>query len=158
MNRFVFLLVCLLITGCSTHLNNPPRVTLADMTIGDVTVFETTVEVKLRIANRSPEPLSIRGGRFDISLNGIELGEGLSRDSVTIPGLDSRELVVPFQVSNLTFIRRIQRLVEASRFEYSLDGKLFGTGFYDYSVEENNLIWDSNVDSRPARYDRYGTL
>ena len=114
--------------------------------------------MKLRIANRSPEPLSIRGGRFDISLNGIELGEGLSRDSVTIPGLDSRELVVPFQVSNLTFIRRIQRLVEASRFEYSLDGKLFGTGFYDYSVEENNLIWDSNVDSRPARYDRYGTL
>ena len=65
--------ICLtfaVVTGCSSMAPiEPLEVTLADVKITEVTVFETTLVAKLRITTPNPDPLSIDGGTFKLILD-----------------------------------------------------------------------------------------
>lgn len=64
---------------------DPPHVTLADLRVRDMTLFEQRYAVKLRVQNPNPVELPITGLEFALYLNDVEFARGVSRDAVTVP-------------------------------------------------------------------------
>jgi LEA14-like dessication related protein len=71
--------------GC-TSLGSiePLDVTLANLDITEVTVFETTLVAKIRITNPNPEALTIEGASFKLYLEDKKVATGTSKESFTV--------------------------------------------------------------------------
>ena len=83
-------IAALMASGCvSTEPLEPPGVTLADLDIIDATLFESTLDVAVRISNDNPEPLVIDGAVIKLQLNGIKVGKGASDERLELPRLGS---------------------------------------------------------------------
>lgn len=124
-NRFILIPLFLLLSACSMQHIAKPRVSLVDVQMADVSVFETSLLVKVRIQNSDPQPLRIAGGTHEVLLNGISLGSGESGKDMTIPGHGSATDTVRFYISNLTLFGKIQRLVNSSHLNYSIKSKIY---------------------------------
>lgn len=118
-------LLLFVLASCSTFQGTPPSVRLVDVEMGDVTLFETNLLVKTRIQNESDRTLRLSGTVHKLSLNGVDLGRAVNKESLTIPPLDSRVQQSVFRISNMSVLTRIQRLVEQQALDYSLDSKLY---------------------------------
>jgi LEA14-like dessication related protein len=63
----------------------PPNVSLTDLNVRDIGMFEQRYVIRLRVQNPNPQPLPITGMAYRVNLNDIEFGRGVSRQSVTVP-------------------------------------------------------------------------
>ena len=89
--RLAPVLLVMALAGCSSVTSTePPRVTLSDLQVSEVTVFETTLVAKLRVTNPNPEPLTLDGGSFELILDGKKVGSGAVQSTFTIERLDSK--------------------------------------------------------------------
>ena len=80
-----------------------PHVTLVDLRILDMTLFEQSYGLKIRVQNPNPVDLPITGMNFRLDVNDAELGRGVSDQPVTVPAYG--EAVVEIKlVSNLARI------------------------------------------------------
>lgn len=82
----------------------PPEVTLSDIMVEDVTLFETTIKVRMRVVNKNPQPLEIVGAEGDIHLNNSKMMTVVSGDSKSIPGFGSDVIEATAHASNLKMI------------------------------------------------------
>jgi len=115
-----------LLSGCaSLEQAEPPGVTLVDLRIADVTVFETSLEATVRVTNPNPEPLEVEGASFKLRLNGHKVGTGTAPAATTVPALESVTVEARFHLSNLAALRRLQELLESEAVEYGLESRLF---------------------------------
>ena len=90
----------------------PPRVTLADLRVLDLSLFEQRFEVALRMRNPNRFALPIQGLRYQLELNGETFANGASAESVTLPAYGEEVLrleVVSDLGSTLRQIRRWQQ-------------------------------------------------
>lgn len=78
----------------------PPNVSVADVRITQVNLFEQRYGLQLRIQNPNPFSLAIRGMDFKVHLNDFEFARGVSRQAVTIPAY-GEELVEVDVISSL---------------------------------------------------------
>lgn len=120
-----------------------PDVTIADVRFGDLTLFETTAEFKVRITNPNDFPLRLNGASHSISLNDLTIGTGTSNESIEVPRLGSAVQTVTVHMSNLSLLRRIQTLVEAKDFDYEIRSTLYpagGFGLRRITVEEHGRV------------------
>lgn len=106
----------------------PPAVTLAGVELTEVTMFETTVQVKLRISNPNPEPMTLEGASFKLRLEGFKIGQGLSSETVTIERLDSTILNVTFHVNNAVALLQLKEIVEQEAVDYGIRAVLYTQG------------------------------
>lgn len=111
--------------GCASLGAEAPEVSLADVRLDDVTVFETSGRLTVRITNPSPEAVVVDGGTFRLWVDGRRVGRGVSDLRVEVPRLGTETLEMQFFVSNLALARRVMALLEEQSFDYRLDGKLF---------------------------------
>jgi LEA14-like dessication related protein len=102
-----------------------PDVTLADLKFTDLTVFETTGEITVRISNENPEPLSIDGAVFKLFLNGVSVGKALTSERVEIPRLGTSTLRATVHLNNVALITRLATMIEQPELEYRIRTKLF---------------------------------
>ena len=76
--------------GCSSMVSiEPLDVTLANLNITEVTVFETTLVAKLRITNPNPDAFTIDGASFKLYLEDKKVGTGTTKETFTVDRLDS---------------------------------------------------------------------
>jgi LEA14-like dessication related protein len=106
----------------------PPAVTLAGVEPTEVTMFETTVRVKLRISNPNPEPLTLEGASFKLRLEGQKIGQGLSSETVVIDRLDSTLLDVTFHVNNAVALLQLKEILEQEAVDYGIRAVLYTQG------------------------------
>ena len=138
-------LACLATSGCTTFGTLPPVVNLANLEITDLTAFETSGEVLIRLANENPEPVTIEGASYRLSINGLRVGQALSNEIVEIPALATAVQRAELTLSNIALLTRVQSVLEQRSFDYEIRGKLyvkssFGTrrmsveseGFFDF--------------------------
>ena len=147
------LLLALLLGGCASLMpqEDRVRVTIVDIRPLEATLMEQRFLVKLRLQNRSREPLAIDGLSFDLDLNGKAFASGVSNQAVTAPGFGEALLEVKVSSTLFGVIRQIQTLqnTEPKPFEYRISGSLsspdslFGLGF-----DERGEI-DLNVPANP---------
>ncbi len=143
------LVLTLLCVGCAAlEPTAQPDLTLVDLRISDVTLFETSAEFTLRISNENPDPLKLQGGAFKIDLQGIKVGKGLMSQAVEVPGFDSVTVDVPVHISHLALASRLRSVLEGGKVSYRLRATLYretamgrrrlrsvGSGIFDLSPQ-----------------------
>lgn len=112
--------------GCATtDTMAPPDVTLVDLDFVDATIFESTLDVGVRIFNENPEPLILDGAVIKLELEGRNFGKGASSERTEIPRLDSVVLRLEMHLSHIAVATRLKTVVESRMVNYSITGKVF---------------------------------
>ena len=102
--------------------------TLANVELTEVTVFETTVQVALRIANPNPEPMTLEGAAFKLRVEDFKVGRGLSAETVTIDRLDTALMNVTFHVNNAMLLLQLKEVLEQEAVDYGIQATLYSRG------------------------------
>jgi len=117
--------------GCTSMGSiEPLEVTLANLEITEVTVFETTLVAKLRITNPNPEAFTIEGASFKLYLEDKKVGTGTSKESFTVDRLDSSVVDVIFHINNASALLRIKDILEDDDISYGIRGGLYTQGTF----------------------------
>lgn len=143
MEKLATLLFAVILGGCAIMQPlEAPRVSLVDLRILDVTLFEQSYGLKLRVQNPNSVDLPITGMSFRLDVNDTELGSGVSDQAVTVPAYG--EAVVEIKlVSNLARLMDQIRGFEsgtAQSLRYRLTGNIsiasrLGALPFDYQGE-----------------------
>ena len=128
MKKLVTLLFAVILSGCAAMQDSleAPYVTLTELRMLDMTLFEQRYGMKIRVQNPNPVELPITGMNFQLDINDTELGRGVSDQAVTVPAYG--EAVVEIKLtSNLIRIFDQIRGLESGKgqsLRYHLSGGL----------------------------------
>ncbi len=114
----------LLLCGCSTAKG--PAVSLVNLRLTQATAFETTAAFTLRLSNESPSPMQLEGGAYEIYLNGLYVGEGLTGEPLDLPRLATATQEVTVHLSNWRLATRIKPILESQNFAYRIKSVVYG--------------------------------
>jgi len=100
------------LTACSGLPYNaiPPKVSVAEVDIKRLGLFEQRFDVGLRVSNPNDFDLKIEALEFELELNGRAFAKGLSRASVLIPATSSAVLRVDAIMQSQNLIQQIRTL------------------------------------------------
>jgi LEA14-like dessication related protein len=126
------LLILLAATGCSTYGSlEPLEVTLANVSIPEITVFETTLVAKLRITNPNPESLTVDGASFKLYFEDKKVGTGTASETFTVERLDSTVVDAVFHINNASALLRLKDIIAGDKeISYGIRGSLFTQGSF----------------------------
>ncbi|MFM1892496.1 MAG: hypothetical protein RLZ44_1573 [Pseudomonadota bacterium] len=117
-----------LLAGCAGlgKYRDPVRVTVSDIRVLETTMLEQLYAVTLRIQNPNEQPLAVRGGSFDLEINGRDFGSGVSDAQVTVPAFGDAKVEVRMVSTLFGMLRVIQSFQEREResLEYDISGRL----------------------------------
>ena len=134
MRRLSLLVVVVLVVGAigctSMGSIEPLEVTLANLNVTEVTLFETTLVAKLRITNPNPDAFTIEGASFKLYLEDKKIGMGTSKESFTVDRLDSSVIDVIFHINNASALLRIKDILEDDDVSYGIRGSLYTQGAF----------------------------
>ena len=147
MAAFLGATVLLAVTsGCaSMGALEPLDVTLVNLNVSEVTVFETTLVAKLRITNPNPEGLTVDGASFKLYLEDKKVGTGTTKETFTIDRLDSSVVDVIFHINNASALLRLKDILEDrdKEISYGVRGGLYTQGTFGtkkIKVEKTGLL------------------
>lgn len=124
--RLLIVVPAFLVLGCaSLGTLDSPELTLVNLELEDATLFETTLEVQLRIANPNPEPITFNGAKFKLTLEDRKVGRGMSPETVTISRLGTEVVSIPFHVNNATLLLRLKEILDTKSVRYGVQGTLY---------------------------------
>ncbi|MDH3403194.1 MAG: LEA type 2 family protein [Acidobacteriota bacterium] len=137
--------LALVASGCaSLGTFSPPEVTLVDVRFEDLTLFESSGVLTVRIANENDDPILVDGGVYNLYLDGMKVGKALSNAQLEVPRLASATAEVEIHVNNLALATRIRQIIDRGAVDYRLTGKFF----LDRSLGRRKIGFD-----RSGRYD-----
>jgi LEA14-like dessication related protein len=120
-----------LIVGCSSMAGvEPLEVTLSNLRITEVTVFETTLVAQLRITNPNPESFTINGGSYKLILDDKKIGTGTTSETFTVQRLDSAVVDAVFHLNNASALLRLKNILQEKNVSYGVSGSLFTEGTF----------------------------
>ena len=124
----VSLALALLLVGCASlnPYRDSIRVTVSDIRVLDSsTLLEQLYEVTLRIQNRGERPIALRGGSFDLAINGRDFGSGVTDQQVSVPAFADAQVKVRMVSTVFGMLRLIQGLQVDGResLEYEISGR-----------------------------------
>jgi len=122
----LLLTLAVLSTGCaSLGTMTPPDISLVDLELTDVTVFETTGTITVRLTNENPDPLIVDGAVFKLFLNGIAVGKALDAERVEVPRLGTATQTVNLHINNVALVARLATMLDQSELNYRIKSKLW---------------------------------
>ena len=108
---------------------DPLEVTLTNINVPEITVFETTLVAKLRITNPNPEGFTIDGASFKLYLEDKKVGTGTTSETFTVDRLDSTVVDAVFHINNASALLRLKDILEGDHeVTYGVRGSLFTQG------------------------------
>ncbi len=101
------------------------RVTVSDIRVIDATLLEQLYDVTLRIQNRGDRSIAIRGGSFDLAINGRAFGSGVTDHQVTVPAYSDAQVQVRMVSTVFGMLRLFQglQLEQREALEYEISGR-----------------------------------
>jgi LEA14-like dessication related protein len=145
LKRFIHIVLALsllTLSACSSLRSNiePPTITLAGIEPLNMTLFEQTYMLKLRVQNPNDFDLPLEAMNYVLELNGSRFANGVSRTPVTIPAYDSAIIETEVISSLVSLFGQLQ--------EFALKG----TGNMQYRLlgDVNVGNWDTRI---PFEYD-----
>jgi len=139
--HIVLALSLLTLSACSNLRSiEPPTITLAGIEPLNMTLFEQTYMLKLRVQNPNDFDLPLEAMNYVLELNGSRFANGVSRKSVTIPAYDSAIIETEVISSLVSLFGQLQ------------DFALKGAGSMQYRLlgDVNVGNWDTRI---PFEYD-----
>lgn len=116
--------VVVLLNGCATLSLQAPDVTLVNLEFTDLTLFETSGQFVVRLANENPEPLRIEGGVYSLYVDDLRIGKGLSDRQFEVAPFSTETDTVEVHVNNLAMATRMQSIFETGAFDYRIKAKI----------------------------------
>jgi LEA14-like dessication related protein len=100
------------LAGCSALPLNavPPKVSVAEVEVRSLGLFEQHFDVGLRVANPNDYDLTIEALDFELEINGRPLAKGVSRGGVLIPAASSTVVRVDATMQSHDLIEQIKAL------------------------------------------------
>jgi LEA14-like dessication related protein len=125
LNVLFAVLFSMFFVGCTPMLSPKVGVGLTDLRLSDMSLFETSLNMQLRVENRSSDLLNIDGVTHDIRLNDIHIGTALDGGRFVVPPLSSVTRTVPVSVGNLSLFSRLKDLIESGKFAYEIESTIY---------------------------------
>jgi len=114
------------LAGCATTPEEPIlEANLVNLHFTDATVFETVAVAEVRLTNLTGEDVRVTGAAHKVTVNGTNLGRGVSAAALTVPRLGSATQQVEFHLRNLSLARTIHELTRTHVLDYHLDGTVY---------------------------------
>ena len=128
MRKLFTLILFVVLSGCVALQSaiETPHVTLNNLQVLDITLPEQRYAVTLRVQNPNPIPIPITGMNFQLDINDMELGSGVTNKAITVPAYGDA-LVGINLVSNLMRVFNQLRGLENNKnqsLRYRLSGGL----------------------------------
>jgi LEA14-like dessication related protein len=124
----ITLLFAFILSGCAMMQDSleAPHVTLTDLRILDMTLFEQRYGLKIRVQNPNPVALPITGMNFRLDINDAELGRGVSDQPVTVPAYGEAVMEIKLTSNLVRIIDQIRGLESGTvqGLRYHLSGGL----------------------------------
>lgn len=94
--RWGIILFLVSMTGCATLTSSlePPTVTLADINLKELGLFEQRFVLRLRLQNPNSITLPIAGMRYDLAINDQDFARGVSDQVIKVPAFGETMLEV----------------------------------------------------------------
>ena len=128
MKKLVTLLFAVILSGCAAMQDSleAPYVTLTDLRMLDMTLFEQRYGLKIRVQNPNPVELPITGMNFRLDINDTELGRGVSDQAVTVPAYGESVMEIKLTSNLVRIIDQIRGLEsgKGQSLRYHLSGGL----------------------------------
>jgi LEA14-like dessication related protein len=112
LQRLLIVLFALGLAACSGLPFNAvaPKVSVADVAIKSLSLFEQRLDVGLRISNPNDFDLTIEALEFELEVNGRPFANGLSRASIRVPAVASAMLRVDAFMQSENLIQQFKTL------------------------------------------------
>lgn len=117
---------CILLwAGCaSVTPAERASLSLAGLDSASSSIFETTLELTLRVTNESDQPLRLTGSSHKLTLNGSMIGSGVSHVALEVPPLATATFPVTIRMDNLKLLSRFGGGNLPTAIDYRLDSRL----------------------------------
>jgi len=118
--------VILIIAGCAgvgTQLD-PPRISLANIQVQEVTGLETAFQIQLRVFNANDVDLNVKGIKAELEINEQTFATGVSNTPVDIPSYGTELVTITVYSSVIKMFRSVYGLKDTEELRYRLNGKL----------------------------------
>ena len=121
-------LALLLPGGCATlsGTTEPPYLSLISIEPAELTAFEQTYRIAVRVQNPNGHALDISGMSYILDVNGQTLLKGVSDRSASVPAYGESTLELTGVSTLFGFVRQLRALQQdgAGKFDYRLHGRL----------------------------------
>ncbi len=102
-----------------------PRISLAGFTLKDATFFQQRFVLALTVQNPNNISVAVSGLDARLSVNGIEMAQGVSNEQMTIPALGEVTLHIEV-VSNIAqLVKQLRALKSDEAPTYKLTGRIY---------------------------------
>ena len=134
-------LLVIWMAGCAgpAYYRDAVRVTVSDIEVIEASMLEQLYRITLRVQNRNDEAIEIRGGSFDLAINGSDFGSGVTDQHLSVPAFSDAKLEVRM-VSTVFGMLRLIRGLQARDGEplayeisgrFSVGGQFGGLHFHE---------------------------
>ena len=125
------IVLAVVVVGCSSSGSlEPLQVTLVDLQITEMTLFETGMVAKLRVTNPNPEALTIDGASFMLILDDKKIGTGTTKETFIVERLDSAVVDAVFRINNASALLRLKGIMDKTEVSYGVRGHLYTQGSF----------------------------
>ncbi len=123
-------LVILIIASCAGvgKQLDPPRISLANIQVQEVTGFETAFQIQLRVFNANDVDLKVKGIKAELEINDQAFATGVSNTPVDIPSYGTELVTITVYTSVIKMFRSVYGLKDSEALKYRLSGKLRVSG------------------------------
>jgi LEA14-like dessication related protein len=127
---FPILLAVLMITGCAGvgKQLEPPRISLANIRVQEVSGLETAFEIQMRVFNANDIDLNVKGISAELEINGQPFATGVSNTPVEIPSFGTGLVSVTVYSSVIKIFKSAYGLKDSEALKYRLTGKVRVSG------------------------------
>ena len=127
---FAVILVFLALAGCAGvgKQLDPPRISLANIQVQEVTGLETAFQIQLRVFNANDVDLNVKGIKAELEINGQAFATGVSNTPVEIPSYGTELVTITVYSSVIKMFKSIYGLKDSEELKYRLNGKLRVSG------------------------------
>lgn len=126
----VILAIFVLLNSCAGvgQQLDPPRISLANISVQEVTGLETAFQIQLRVFNANDIDLKVKGIKAELEINGQPFATGVSNAPVEIPSYGTELVTVTVYSSVIKMFRSVYGLKESEELKYRLNGKIRVSG------------------------------
>ncbi|MDX1803963.1 MAG: LEA type 2 family protein [Alcanivorax sp.] len=122
----LLLTAIVMLGGCQTLSGlESPDLSVSDIRLDNVTLFEQQWDLTLRARNPNDRELTLKSLDYQIYLNGEKFARGLTSDSVTLPAMGDALVTTHITTSLFSSLKQLQKLQQNSNqpLQYRLVGK-----------------------------------
>jgi len=107
---------------------DPPRISLANIRVQEVSGLETAFEIQVRVFNANDIDLKVNGISAELEINGQPFATGVTNTPVDIPSYGTELVTITAYSSVIKMFKSVYGLKESEDLNYRLHGKVRVSG------------------------------